>query len=223
MKAPCSSGDTASHSFTSASTISETSEHDTSELLLRRQQVRDMLTKAIEEQERKRDDFRRMMDHKQSTVNAHLEQDNEYGAILVMKQVLKTESQLEKSTRIIATLASMRSSVMSMGEAMESLETYQHKLDTVVSSPAPAVQYTKPRDILKLAQLRHKLCQKEARGKEVQQPTQRSREVEEEKEEIEPPSYHDESENEDGHDAAFKLPALQHHETEEYHSEKLEV
>ena len=79
MKAPCSSGDTASHSFTSASTISETSEHDTSELLLRRQQVRDMLTKAIEEQERKRDDFRRMMDHKQSTVNAHLEQDNEYG------------------------------------------------------------------------------------------------------------------------------------------------
>lgn len=183
-----------------------------------------MLTKAMEEQERKRDDFRRMMDHKQSTVNAHLEQDNEYGAILVMKQVLKTESQLEKSIRIIATLDSMRSSVMSMGEAMESLESYQYKLDTVVSSPAPAVQYTKPRDILKLAQLRHKLCQKEARGKEVPpQQQQRAREVEEEKEEIEPPTYHDDNEHEDDHAAAFKLPALERHETEDYHSEHLEV
>lgn len=145
------------------------------------------------------------------------------GAILVMKQVLKTESQLEKSIRIIATLESMRSSVMSMGEAMESLESYQQKLDTVVSSPAPAVQYTKPRDILKLAQLRHKLCQKEARSKEVQQPTQRSREVEEEKEEIEPPKYHDESEDEDDRAATFKLPALHRHETEDYHTEHLEV
>lgn len=81
LKASCSSGDTASHSFTSASTISEASEHDISELLRRRQEVRDMLTKAIEVQERKRDDFRRMMDHKQSTVNAHLEQDNEYGML----------------------------------------------------------------------------------------------------------------------------------------------
>lgn len=109
----------------------------------------DKVTEALREQEAKVVELQEHIDHTQEFVVARLEAENNIGAVLSMKQVLKYEALKEHTEKAVTALK----------EVLHAIETHHHvdyeaKIHAIISVPVPAVVLTDKNDVLDEARLR---------------------------------------------------------------------
>jgi len=117
-----------------------------------RAQAVEYLKGKIQEQQEKVKEFETLIEHTTSFIAARLHSENNIGAVLSMKQVLKYESMREQAARSVHELESILAKV----QASTSWIDYQSKVDTILTVPAPVCRMDDREELLAEAKSRLK-------------------------------------------------------------------
>jgi len=133
----------------------------------RQEHVRDILLKAIKDQENQINDLTKLIEQKQAIVNLHLQSGNEFGAVVVMKQILKSESRRDKTIHATVELCRLRQSLDDLDNDVDE-GTYPMLIESILASTAsPNVAWRGNDDLLSLAKARFQACAIHQHGEEI--------------------------------------------------------
>lgn len=121
------------------------------------EQIRDAITGAIAELESQTKSLNKVIEHKAAMAIVHMKSGKEFGAVTIMKQVLRTESQRDKLVCAASELSKLQLQVDDHEAAGDDLDedTFASKIASIVASAAaPSVSLRTNDNISEQAKVR---------------------------------------------------------------------